>query len=674
MKRFRMPLILVGAAVIALVLVLLQPGGQKPYSKSADGTLVVLERTALGKASLPSQAQSGIQMYRELVANLMRRPTFRRNSDPDSLVFWISHRNSASGSYKDLDWFSHAKIVDEHGCEFTSRKHRVEADQWTASGTPLPKAPMGSKFIIGSGEFRTFPRRSAELTLRLYNHANQSLAELTFPNPVRETFPVWTPKALPIPRRIGDTTFTLVSITNRLMVVTENNTQLEKPVLVPNYQFSVNGIITNNWVAGETRLTDPTGNESSSSFYSLCGAEAAWNVRTYFHRTTDSRFASDELWRLSDIQFPDPGSATLLQRSNQIQGVGIEIRALGGAGRVIYSNGIPLKATAPTRQSGGVSFSISSRYSGGRSICDIDATSDTVQTIVEVTGLKPEQRLDLWASAPDGRRIFTQNAVSGNLILFIARGDPLPASVDLCVAVQNKVCVDFPIAPPAFPVSRNALSTDELERIREAIQTRDTSIDPRHIDLTPFFTATFAQNEWLQAQGPVPNGSVSRTYRRFGLPPGLQVLSGVAFDVRGAIQLGGLALKQAGHSFPQEVTGIPIKRSCQKILFLHGAIWTMEEGTRVGSYEIHYRDGVSESVSIVYGREVRDWALQRNESPQVPKASIAWTREDPLQATSDGVLYMMEWINPRPFAVIESIDFRSTMTSVAPFLVGITVE
>jgi len=216
----------------------------------------------------------------------------------------------------------------------------------------------------------------------------------------------------------------------------------------------------------------------------------------------------------------------------------------------------------------------------------------------------------------------------------------------------------------------------ELEQIRLRAPKRGGNIDSRCIDLTKYYTTTFTDDDWIRASGPIPNGSASRSFRRSFLPAGLQVFAGVPFDVRAAIQLGGLAVKQRGFRFPREVLGIPIGTLCQKINFLHGAIWTVAEGTAIGAFEIQYDDGESESVPIVYGRDVRDWALQRNELPEVSKATIAWQRTGSGQDADwgNGVLYLTAWKNPRPSARVKAIHLHSTMTSAAPFLVGLTVE
>lgn len=676
MKRVRTLRILIVALLLGALLgagtfvVLRSP--QKVRTKLADGTVLVLERAAPGKENSSYQGKFGFQKYREFVAALLSRPSFQRFTKPGSLVFWISHRESGSGAYRNLDWFSHARIVDEHGCEFESGNLRVEANGWSGSGQSLPKAPAGSKYIFASGMFETFPRRSVELRLKVYDQSNQLVAELLFPNPVKGPVQEWKPTSLPKAQTVGGTTFTLLTMTNQVQVFTRNGIQIEKPVLSSDYQVHENGVLVANWSLGETVLQDATGNQTTSSGYSLCTNESAWKLEAVFFRTPDSQFEPNEIWTLTNIAIPKSGSTSTLNRSNTIQGVLVRLCAVAGAGNVTYSNGIPVRATASNQRPGSTSMSGSSRGP----IIEINAETGAPQAVVEIQGLEQDQKFDFWATDSTGNRFFLERGSSGNYRLFASESEPVTPTMDFHFVVQTKRQVAFMIRPPAYPAPDDGLSEVELEQARLRAPKRGVNIDPRCIDLTEYYTTTFTGDDWIRASGPIPNGSASRSFRRSFLPSGLQVLAGVPFDVRGAVQLGGLAVKQRGHRFPREFLGIPVGTNCRKINFLHGAIWTVAEGTAIGAFEIQYDDGESESVPIVYGRDVRDWALQRNELPEVSRGGIAWQRSGPGPDADwgNGVLYLTAWNNPRPSAKVKEIHFRSTMTSAAPFLAGLTVE
>ncbi len=59
---------------------------------------------------------------------------------------------------------------------------------------------------------------------------------------------------------------------------------------------------------------------------------------------------------------------------------------------------------------------------------------------------------------------------------------------------------------------------------------------------------------------------------------------------------------------------------------------------------------------------------------QVRDGKLVWVHSSPELSHRDIGVYLMTWENPRPEQVIQSLDYESTMTDAAPFLLGITVE
>lgn len=630
MNRGRI-LYLGGVAIFALLMFAMfyvANSSPKANARLPDGSIVVLERVALGKSSASQNRGLSFNTFRNIIASLLSRPTFRLSAKEGSLVFWISNRDSESSAYLDFDWLSRAVVVDEHGCQFESTNHRVEADRWSGGGQSFPNAPPGSKYILASGEFETFPRRSAELILRIYDRKNNVVAELPFRNPVKGPFPEWTSDTLPSSNSVDNITITLMAATNRVEVITKDGFQVEKLSLIPRFQIYDNGISTDSWVPSQTRIEDATGNKTTATGYSLCTNEPAWKMETSFYREISSQFNSNEQWTLQSVPIPVAGDAKVLDFTNVIQGVEIRLCALSGAGSVTYSNGIPVSVKVADFKGSGGSISLSSRHSGGRSHSEITAKTGKPQVVVRINGLAGDQRFDFWAMDNKGNQSGSRQGSAGNYQIFALNYPETTRTVDLHFVVQKKRVVDFLLQPPPHPPSDNRLSPGEKKRIASAIPNRDERAEPRMIDLTPHYTATLANSERLSAKGPVKNGSASKSYSLSSLPVGIQSLDGIGFDVRGSVQLGGLALKQRGHRFPLQVDGIHIGLTCGTIHFLHGAIWTMPDETVIGYYELEYADGQKLELPIVYGNDVRDWHLSRNEDSETTQASIAWPTTD----------------------------------------------
>jgi hypothetical protein len=229
----------------------------------------------------------------------------------------------------------------------------------------------------------------------------------------------------------------------------------------------------------------------------------------------------------------------------------------------------------------------------------------------------------------------------------------------------------FKVQPPedARPVDRLQLPPPNFAILAAPRRHFMNLIPPRlamattnQVDLTDFYNGALTQ-AWHP--GPAENNLGA-------LPSGLLQLGGVVFDVRGVVQLAGLDLLRAGGRFPQQISGIRIGQLCHQLHFLQAAGWPAHDGTRLGAYLIHYADGRTQAVPIVYGEDVRDWNAESDSSHKLKRAAIVWSG-----ITKQGRavrLFKSSWTNPWPAVEISAIDYVSAMASAAPFLVAVTVE
>lgn len=182
------------------------------------------------------------------------------------------------------------------------------------------------------------------------------------------------------------------------------------------------------------------------------------------------------------------------------------------------------------------------------------------------------------------------------------------------------------------------------------------------LDLTEYYNAAL-----LQAWHPgMPNNSLDV------LPPGLLQLADVVYDVRGLIQLSGGDLRKAGGHYPEQINGIKVGQRCRQLHFLQAAGWHSPDGTRLGSYVIHYSDGSEQIVPIVYGENVRDWNGSSDTDTEVTRGTMVWSAIN--NAGLHVRLFKATWVNPMPEKEIVSLDYTSAMANAAPFLLAITAE
>ena len=233
------------------------------------------------------------------------------------------------------------------------------------------------------------------------------------------------------------------------------------------------------------------------------------------------------------------------------------------------------------------------------------------------------------------------------------------------VLLRNPDWEFLPSGNIRWPVAQPTQKTDS--KPHHAIAPRDAQAPEKLIDLTSYYNAS--PNDSWHAGG-LGNNDLS------SLPQGIQEFAGVKFDVRGIVQVSGQdAEQQLSVRFPKEVAGIQVGKTCGQLHFLHAAGWQSPDGTKVGLYRVHYQDGQTQEIPVVYGTHVRDWWAPSGTGP-VTDSQVAWKGSNQASQSS-GVslqLYKTTWRNPRPDAQIASLDYVSCMSRSAPFLVGITAD
>jgi len=111
------------------------------------------------------------------------------------------------------------------------------------------------------------------------------------------------------------------------------------------------------------------------------------------------------------------------------------------------------------------------------------------------------------------------------------------------------------------------------------------------------------------------------------VPRGLTNFASVEFDVRGVISLNGTGLPK-GFPLPQAVTNIPVRLKFTQLHCFMGTGWWEDDGTRIGTFVLHYADGRQEELPIRYAIHVRDCIAQAeraDDDNSLEHAVVAWT-------------------------------------------------
>jgi len=160
------------------------------------------------------------------------------------------------------------------------------------------------------------------------------------------------------------------------------------------------------------------------------------------------------------------------------------------------------------------------------------------------------------------------------------------------------------------------------------------------------------------------------------LPSGRTKFLGIPFEVSGAIHLYGNGLANIfPDKYPTNVTDIAVNETAQKVHFLLGAGYNQPPGRKVGTLTVHYEDGQSAEVSLVYDINIRDWWQAFPEGNTTLRVAWEGLIGQGFQGQPQtGRVYLFSWDNPRVQSPITSIDFTSAVNSTAPFLLGVSVE
>jgi hypothetical protein len=195
----------------------------------------------------------------------------------------------------------------------------------------------------------------------------------------------------------------------------------------------------------------------------------------------------------------------------------------------------------------------------------------------------------------------------------------------------------------------------------------------RFVDIQP------KANESLDAN--LGRGAIGNNFS--ALPRGEQDFKGVKFKVEDRFILLGSPLSKEKRTDKAE--GIAVDGSFARLQILQGTFYGkgkkgdplfVADDTLIGLYRIHYEDGKSEEIPIVYGQDVRDWWIVPN-SRAASFARVAW-EGDNAAAKGRGHrlrIYLGTWKNPRPEAKVTRIDYEKVAdTPTAPFCLALTLE
>jgi hypothetical protein len=118
----------------------------------------------------------------------------------------------------------------------------------------------------------------------------------------------------------------------------------------------------------------------------------------------------------------------------------------------------------------------------------------------------------------------------------------------------------------------------------------------------------------------------------------------------------------AGAKYP-DLTGVPVSRKFAELHLLHNTTWPDVEGETIALIRLHYADGTSQELPVIYGAHVRDSHRIRTEESETlsdPDSKIVWRGPGSASFKSTTRVFESKFINPRPLKVVKTMDVVST--------------
>jgi beta-galactosidase len=166
------------------------------------------------------------------------------------------------------------------------------------------------------------------------------------------------------------------------------------------------------------------------------------------------------------------------------------------------------------------------------------------------------------------------------------------------------------------------------------------------------------------------------------LPLDRQKFAGVTYEIRdfktSPLESGVTVGRWRGVKAPGKVK-VDAGAKADVLFFLHTMVRQREwkprrnrnEPPTLWSYVVTYADGKSETIPVVYGRDV-DHFVQA-EPKGLKGAALAWAAPFPADASNSAVVWSKQWNNPRPDVEIRSITMRAETTRYGGgVLLGVT--
>jgi len=330
MKGNRLRWLLIGllvGVVTLLVMLAVSSSTEQKKVRLSDGRLFHIEAVTFGTNHVVGVNDWWLVPLRKVLPNsviqflTLAKGQSRQKTDSQAVVVWVYACDAATGRYVDCQGVR-ASFVDEQG------------DVYPPNG--LAHDGFSKGFNRQAYTFEVFPRRSAQLTLRLSPEHSDETSTVLIANPCRRNPDIpWRSEALPAVRRVDHLEFRLES----LAIQTNGGPQTPWVALSlhwqPVFKLSVDGTPATNWEMPEWEAEDATGNRGQT----LGLHEPVLKFMATVYPKPEAVSDPADRWRLPVPSLPTTAPGLQWNTKRVLKGVPITIIGLFPPGSYTFSEG-----------------------------------------------------------------------------------------------------------------------------------------------------------------------------------------------------------------------------------------------------------------------------------------------------------------------------------------------
>jgi hypothetical protein len=151
------------------------------------------------------------------------------------------------------------------------------------------------------------------------------------------------------------------------------------------------------------------------------------------------------------------------------------------------------------------------------------------------------------------------------------------------------------------------------------------------------------------------------------VPRGHQLLGGIPFEVNGMIKIIGEGARKDQRTYREQVEGIAVGKKFDRLHLLHTAHYPAADGTPYARIVLHYADGSTGTLPLMFGRHARDWWRADSESRSTlsdPNSEVVWRGGDAgIKAGRTRRIFKTTFTNPKSDQEVNTIDVMSDNTT-----------